>query len=91
MGWNDFSYKLKGGIIGGIIYLVCLSFYFLKFEFLLFVVALSLVFSFSGLFGCNPKYDSCYFPMTLGILMSFGISILIGVFIGWIIEKFKAR
>ena len=105
MSWRDLGYSRKGGIIGGIIsvigiFLVLLLLFVFKldayalgpiFPLMMPFMAISLLLSFSGIFGCNPKSDSCYFELILGFILTIVVFMLIGMFIGWIVGKIKSR
>ena len=57
----------------------------------IFYLLISLIFSTSGIFGCNFKQDACVAESVAGIVVIIVLYFLLGVFISWIVGKIKAR
>ena len=79
MGWKEWSYWLKGGII------------FLVLGDLLLLIYISALMGLSRSMGSAPISLYSIFLILLSILVVSLISFLFGAFIGWIVWKIKSR
>ena len=92
MGWKDWPYWLKGGVIGLVFVLIL----FLLIYFNLLGSSISgtlgifiVVITFIGALGLCPE-NACQF-YTAGLLILLIESFIIGAIIGWIIGKIKNK
>ena len=88
MGWKNFSYWFKGGIIGLIIGIICafirvnISFKLLEYLFL----PVQLI-----LWGLFPDGWAQQGTTIIGFIMFATYGLILGVLIGWIVGKVKGK
>jgi len=75
MGWKDWPYWLRGGIISGII-----------FDLVVLILLWSI--SNSGEGGGIPLFSTA---VLFGLIVGFGLGFIIGAIIGWIVGKIKSK
>jgi len=86
MGWNNWSYWLRGGIIGAIILLILVIFDLVSGDNLFFIIPSLLVWS---LGGGDTITQSTEKILTYIIFTLYGF--IIGIILGWIVGKIKYK
>jgi len=92
MGWKNWSYWLKGGVIGLVLEIIIVGLLTIqKYLFCKQIICFYQVFNLAGTVCMNCN-DSADFSVSLILILGITIvSILIGSIIGWIVGKIKSR